>query len=265
MFEMSDKVQDTKHISRIKKFRRAAKKYLTKDLLASVYEFLVVDDVHECPYFAAGLESFAVLLKGKSLEQLHKYDKEFEQCFLVNNFDEEIKLVGDSLFDKRCVHFANRLMTAPLKPENYKKLNITDIQLSKVSACRDRRLKLIVDHYKSLGLNVHFLPKKLLEFNRNFGREYARKYPNTGILAIIYTLQMLQPKTLWIVGLDFYQSDYLVRRVHQNPIDLQREKIRRINLVKVTAGIFAQYPDTKINMVSYYKGFPAPPNVEILS
>lgn len=263
---MSDKVQDTKHISRIKKFRRNAKKYLTRDLLSSLYEFLFVDDVHECPYFAAGLESFAVLLKGKSLEQLYKYDKEFEQCFLVNNFDEEIKLIGDSLDGKECVHFVNRLMTAPLQKKHYERFNITKIQLPKVSAVGDRRLKTAVAHYKSLGLKTHFLPKKLLEFNKqHFDEEYAKKYPNTGIVAIIYALEMLRPNTLWIVGLDFYQSDYLVRRPHANPIELQQEKMKRLDMVGVTAKILSRYPDVQINMVSYYKGFPAPPNVEILS
>jgi len=91
-----------------------------------------------------------------------------------------------------------------------------------------------------------------------------RKYPNTGIIAIIYALEMLKPKTLWLVGLDFYQSDYLFRRPHQNPLNVQQEKMGRINLVEVTANIFSRYPDTQINMVSYYNGFDEVENVKIL-
>lgn len=249
----------------IKKFLRARRRYVTKGLVSSLYEFFFVAGVEECPYFPTGMDSFAVLLKGKSLEQLPKYEKQFECCFLANNFDEEIRLIGDSLIGKKCVHFANRLMTAPLKPENYKKLNITDVQLMKVSACRDRRLKLAADHYKSLGLNVHFLPKKLIKFNKDFGMLYSKKYPNTGILTIVYALEMLRPKTLWVMGLDFYQSDYLTRRPHQSPIEVQRRQMEKIKMAEITANTFRRYPEVKINMVSYYKGFPAPPNVEILS
>lgn len=262
---MEDKPPESMYAS-VKESLHATRRYITRDCISSLYEFCFVKDVGRCPYFPTCLESFAILLKGKSLEQLPRYDKEFESCFVVNNFDEEMKLVGDSLTGKKCVHLVNRLMTAPLQKRNYKRLNITEVQLPKVSAVRDQRMKRAIEHYKFLGLNTHFLPKKLLELNRkDFGKEYAQKYPNTGILAIIYALEILRPKVLWIVGLDFYQSDYLARRPHQNPIDLQREKIKRTNLVEVTANVFRRYEDVKINMISYYKGFPTPPNVKILS
>jgi len=262
---MADMTKERRRISKTKELRKSARLYV-KDLLSLLYEACFVKPVGQCPYFPDGLDSFAILLKGKSLEQLPKYDGVFKHCFLVNNFDKEIEFIGDSLAGKKCVHVVNRLMTAPMSPENYKRFQITDVQLPKVSAFADRRLKKAAGHYESLGLRTHFLPKKLLEFNkRDFGREYARKYPNTGILAIIYALEMLRPKTLWIFGLDFYQSDYLFRRAHQNPIDLQREKMKRTNLVKVTANIFRQYPDVAIRMVSYYQGFPEMSNVKVLA
>jgi len=148
------------------------------DLLTSLYETCFVKQIHECPYFSKGMDSFSIMLKGKSLEQLPNYDKEFESCFLVNNFDKEIEAIGDSLLGKKCVHFVNRVMTAPLQPENYKRFNITEIQLLKISAYKDHSLRKAIRYYKSLGLNLHFLPKKLLEFNkRDFGKEYAKKYP----------------------------------------------------------------------------------------
>jgi hypothetical protein len=245
--------------------KQGARKVYAMDLLTSLYEMCFVRQIQECPYFPKGMDSFSIMLKGKSLEQLPNYDKEFENCFLVNNFDKEIEAIGDSLIGKKCVHFVNRVMTAPLQPENYKRFNITEIQLPKVSAIGDHSLKRAIAHYKHLGLNMHFLPKKLLEFNkRDFGKEYAKKYPNTGIIAIIYALEMLRPKTLWIIGLDFYQSDYLFRRPHQNPIHVQQAKMNRINLVEVTANIFKRYSDVGINMISYYKGFPEVENVRVL-
>lgn len=233
------------------------------ELLNSLYEAIFVKPVKECPYFPKGLDSFGVMLKGKSLERFPNYDKQFENCFLVNNFDMEIEVIGDSLSGKKCVHFINRTTTAPLRPENYEKLNITDIQLSLVSGLGEKRLKKAIKYYKSLKLKTHFLPKKLLEFNkRDFGKEYARKYPNTGIIAIIYSLEILQPKVLWLIGLDFYQCDYLFKRPKEYVLEHQQEKIKRINLVEVTANIFQRYPSTQINIVSYYKGFPEVQNVK---
>lgn len=235
-----------------------------KNLLSSLFEKYFIESEQESPYFPKRMESFGVILKGKSLEQFPRYDKEFKNCFLVNNFDKEIELMGNSLIGMKCVQFVNRLETACMFPENYQKFNIADIQLSKVSAFGDQRLRRVIKYYKSLGLKTHFLPKKLLLFNKEFDKEYAKKYPNTGILAIIYALEMFRPKVFWIIGLDFYQSDYLVRRPHQNPIHVQRAKMKKLNLVEVTANILKRFPSVKVNIVTYYRGFPNLPNVEIL-
>ena len=260
---MKDKSGDPSHknISEITKSIRKS----FRNRLTALHDKFLVKDVDCCPYFDRRLDSFGVVLKGKSLEQFTKYDKEFESCFLVNNFDKEMNAVGDSLEGMNCVHFVNRVVTTtPLQPENYKRLDLTEIQLPKVSAIGDKTLKQAICHYKSLGLKVHYLPKNLLKFNKEFGPEYANKYPNTGILAIIYALEMLRPRTLWVIGLDFYQSDYLFRRPHQSTIAVQRAKMERTNLVEITANIFRRFPDVQINMVTYYEGFPEVPNVKIL-
>lgn len=260
-------MKDKSDTSLYRRYRNAVKNTRSGlvEAMGTFYDRYLVADIEECPYFPEDLDSFGVLLKGKSLEQFATYAKEFDDCFMVNNFDKEIEAVGPSLQGKRCVQFVNRLMTAALQKEYYERFAITDIQLPKVSAFKDRKLKKPIDHYKSLGLKMHLLPKKLLKFNReDFDEEYTKKYPNTGILAIIYALEMLRPRTLWIIGLDFYQKDYLFRRSHQNPIEVQRAKMDRINMVDVTANIFRRFPDVKINMVSYYEGFPEVPNVKIL-
>jgi len=104
----------------------------------------------------------------------------------------------------------------------------------------------------------------MLEFNKFFGPEYADKAPNTGFLAIVYALELLKPKNLWVIGLDFYQSDYLFRRAHQSPLNKQQEKMERIDLINIFTKIIKDYPETKINFLSYYKEFPRLKNLHML-
>lgn len=223
-----------------------------------------LQDEHYPEYFKENIENFGVILKGKSIEKISKIYQNYNDCFIVNNFDKEIELLEEYLVGKNTVHFVNRLLAASLTPGNYKKMVINDIQLSKVSAEGDGQLKKAIKHYKSLGLKTHFLPKRLLMFNRDFGPEYANKYPNTGVLAIIYALDIIRPKNLWIIGSDFYQADYLVRRPHANHIEIQRAKIEKVDMVNVFINILKRYPEVNVNMVTYYEGLPELGNLTIL-
>jgi len=218
----------------------------------------------ECSYYSEG-GSFGVVLKGKSIELLGEVEHNFENCFIVNNFDMEIEAVGDILKNKNCVQFVNRLLTAPLTRSNYEMLGVRHIQLPKATSFLDFKMREVMKVYSDYGMTLHYLPKSLLEFNKNFGKEYAKKCPNTGAMAIYYALKMLRPKVLWVIGLDFYQHDYLFRRTHQNPLELQREKMDRINLVQVMADLFKSNPDTQIKMVTYCDDFPELENVEIIN
>ena len=58
--------------------------------------------------FDGNVENFGIILKGKSIEKLPEVSKSFNDCFIINNFDEEIKVIGDHLLGKNIVHFTNR-------------------------------------------------------------------------------------------------------------------------------------------------------------
>jgi hypothetical protein len=215
--------------------------------------------------FPENIENFGVILKGKSLEKIHKVYRNYDRCFIVNNFDKEIELLEEYLINKCTVHFVNRMIVTPLLPSNYRRMGISEVQLSKPSLKGDRTLRRAIRHYKSLGLRFHLLPERLLRFNSDFGPEYANKYPNTGVLAIVYALDIIQPKNLWIVGLDFYQEDYLIGRAHHTPpLTQQQEKMRRTNLINAFIGILKRYPEVNVHIVTYYDGFPKLKNVHIM-
>jgi len=216
--------------------------------------------------FKTNIESFGVVLKGKSIEKLPKVSNEFDDCFIVNNFDKEIDIVGDSLLNKKIVHFSNRShLTAPLKPENYNKLKIREVQMYKPRVIWDKTFWYIVYHYESLGLRAVFLPKHLMKVSVDlFGAEFAKKFPSTGLLAIYYALEIIKPRNLWIVGLDFYQSDYLVRRAYNTPIDVMRSKMERTDAPGAVNKWIKDHKDVNFHMVTYFDGFDSEPNLDIL-
>lgn len=232
-------------------------------ILAS--DFLPIWNTNQEPklHFNAGIENFGVILKGKSVEKIGMVYENYADCFLVNNFDKEMALLEKYMVNKNVVHFVNRLLTAPLAPENYRKLRIKDIQLTKTSAVGDVDFKRAILHYRFLGLKTHYLPERLLQYNQAFSSEYANKYPNTGVLAIIYALDIVRPKHLWIVGLDLYQHDYLFRRSHQSPLHKQREKMKRIDMINVFRNVAQRFSSTKIHLVTYYDGFQESENLVI--
>ena len=216
--------------------------------------------------FKPNIENFGVILKGKSIDKLSWVAKEFSNCFIVNNFDKEIELIGEYLLGKNIVHFSNRsFRTAPLTLENYNKFGISEIQLYTSNIFWDKRLLYAVYLYQSMGLRTVFLPKYLLHFSRiMFGQEYEKKFPLTGLSAIIYALEIIKPKNLWIIGLDFYQSDYLVRRNWNTPIEVMRNKIARTAPHSAVNKWIKQYSNVNFTIVTYFDGLIPQKNLKIL-
>ena len=124
-------------------------------------------------------------------------------------------------------------------------------------------------HYASmfLDLNVYFLPEKLRKYNDRFGDEYKLKFPNTGVLSIIYTLDILKPKNLWLFGLDFYTTDYYVEQIkspHPTSKTVQNSKIVRLNIIDAACNYFEEFSDTNIMLGSYYDEWPDIQNLHLL-
>ena len=216
--------------------------------------------------FQPGIKNFGIILKGKSIEKLPLISEKFNDCFIVNNFDKEIEIIGDYLVGKNIVHFSNRsFRTAPLKNINYKRLGINEIQFYKNSILWDKRSLYIIYLYNLLGLSTVFLPKRLLKNSASiFGSEYKEKFPSTGLLAIYYALEIIKPKNLYIVGLDFYQSDYLVRREWNTPIEIMRKKMSKTDSSGVVNNWIKNYQKVNFIIGTYFDGFTAYKNLTIL-
>ena len=222
----------------------------------------------KCEYFPESIDNFAVLLKGSSLENIYKYYKNFDKCFIVSDYDDELMHVGKFLKGKDIAHFTNRSKQSSLSKINYKKLNIKHIQTGQVFRVNHFRLFEAYFHYKKMMVNlkVHALPETLLKFHGDFGVEYDLKFPNTGILALIYTLEIIKPKVLWVFGLDFYSQPYMVEQSQGTTLDLEQQqyKLDKLNLPTYVSGLFQKYPETKIMMASYYGKWPEIQNMELI-
>ncbi len=80
-------------------------------------------------YFEKNLDDFGVILKGASVARLPQVSDRFDHCYMVNNFDRNVKnedteysIVAPELKGKKIAHFVNRLNTAPYCPNITKNL-----------------------------------------------------------------------------------------------------------------------------------------------
>lgn len=211
--------------------------------------------------FPENPSSFGVLLKGSSLSQFPKYSEKFNHCFIVNDFKKEIEYIGNFLEGKKIVHFVNKSHHAPLRQSQYLYLNIDNIQIYQAFNFFEIGLLKAWLRYTVLRKKINWLPDNLLKFNKSFGKEFIKKFPNTGILAVIYALEIIRPKELWIFGMDFYKTNYLFRRDYHTTLSPQIEKYEKLGLIEYVAELFKKYPSTRINLVTSYKEFPEVDNV----
>ena len=97
-----------------------------------------------------------------------------------------------------------------------------------------------------------------------FGSEFEKKFPSTGLLAIYYALEIIKPKNLYIVGLDFYQSDYLIRREWNTPIEIMRNKMEKTDAPGAVDKWINDYSDTNFIIGSYFEKFAPHNNLHLI-
>jgi len=212
--------------------------------------------------YKENLDSFAVLLRGKSIEKISTAKGQFEDCMFVNNFDAEVKRFGNDLKCERSMQLVNQQTTVIWKEENYKEMGVKDVIFYKPKKAENEKMKDAKAVYKKYGLNIHYMPENILKYAKLFGKK--DKFPNTGMLAIFYAVKELKPKDLWIVGLDFYQTDYIERKFHQSPLEKQQQKMADFNIPSIfEEHILKAHPEINFHLVTYYDDYPDLKNVEI--
>ena len=121
-------------------------------------------------------------------------------------------------------------------------------------------------------MKCHLLPEEALKYNDFFDDKYylkpgdsnyRAKHPNTGVLAIIYAAGLLKAKNVWIIGLDFYQSDYLYRRPWQTPIENQQLKMKNTDMIGHFIDITKRTPDVNFHLITKASNIPESDNLKV--
>ena len=205
------------------------------------------------------IENVGILLRGKSLENLEKISDKFRTCFIVNDFKEELEMFRSLLKDKHIFHFANSMRDAALQRDQYRDFRIKTIMFSFTetmameSKNKKKNPRVLEDHYRSLGLtNIHFLPSIL--------ENTTKSIKNTGLSCIMYVSKFIRTPNIWIAGLDFYESDYLVKENFK----YQRQKAKDIKMIESFVKIVRAHPNITYHLSSrHYEGLPSMENLRV--
>lgn len=203
------------------------------------------------------MKNFGILLRGKSLENINLILNNFNNCMIVNNFKIELSKFSKYFKEKNIIHFVNSMKSASLTQDQYKEFNINKIQFSFTKKHRNdlhslKRINSIINYYKELNLDFNYSPNNLYEQIFNIH--------NTGVSSILYVSEILQPKNIWIIGLDFYQNDYMIKKNQSH----QQKKSNDIDLVGSFLKIINNHQNINYNLISYYKNFPKLKNLNLI-
>ena len=153
-----------------------------------------------------------ILGRGTSLKKLSVYNNiEDKSVSIINNFNHELELdyIKDFLKGKSITQFINRESASFLTPQHYSNFNI------------DCVLNVLKDEYNQSfirgtlnqnNIKTNYLPNSILDFSK----DGKGGFPTTGILGIVYSTVVLNEKNIYIIGVDFYDTNYNSGRVSQD-------------------------------------------------
>jgi len=191
------------------------------------------------------MKKVAVLGRGASLREYAKHYTEFDYLYIVNDFMQEIEMLGFHKFlGKHITHVVGRTPQNSMHRQYYEKLGIDTIQANcflmenfihenefaikvlPLPECMKGRgyptLSWDVIH-EAISCEAFFEHWEMLDF---LEKEYEeaiwetqirelvpiRIWPTTGILAIDLALTENNLDEIHLYGFDFYENDYLVKK-----------------------------------------------------
>ena len=214
---------------------------------------------------SSNLKNFGIICKGKSILGLPEIEKEFDECYIVNFFEKELYHFETVFRKKKIIHFVNRIRTAAMKRETYKHFKIHNIQMAAPFKLSDKKFIVSYLKYRYLGLKVNTMSKKVLhKFHYTGNDAYKNKFPNTGILSILYASEVLSVKNLYIIGLDFYTNDYLYKTPTASPFEVTNQRFINLKITDFFLNYIENKQDTNFYLRTNYKFSNRPKNLILI-
>jgi hypothetical protein len=213
----------------------------------------------------------------------------FDNCYVVNHFEKELSQFRDIFDSMEITQFINRRGTVRMSKQTYEDFGITELQYNMPQFINGWWRKQRIPHMQTLqadkktkkrwreycddyGLVLLWLPDDVLFWNEwfairhveNYPGEYMWKHPNTGIQACIVAAETKGSEEIYVVGLDFYQDDYLHRRDVCLPLTRQRAKMKRTRMIEHFEDVLDHYKDIQWHIVTNYKSLRHGDHVELL-
>jgi hypothetical protein len=234
------------------------------------------------------MKKVAVLGRGKSLEFLNSLPEvdayvitnnwglELNQQFIIDRFSDNkpiIHVLSLSIFNAPGMDFSELL-------KHYKKFNIQKIILPYVRECVPGGEQSYFEvEGKSNTISAESLPDEVKPFMWEAGKDNCpknytgKKYdlPTTGMAGVLYATAIMNPKEIYICGMDFYEKTYAFqteREEERNKIDSKGvmgvSEFERIPMkIFLTENIIEKFPDKKFFISTYGSYKPNKDNVEV--
>ena len=216
-----------------------------------------------------------ILARGASLKEIEKLkDEKYDLCVIINDWKREVKydFVEEFLLKQsKIYHYICREYFALLPQDIYKKFNIEKVYLN----CLEReykgvppyppnRLKKVLD---SMDVKSDYLEDDILQFSEPRSPSEMRLpgFPTMGVLTTTHVAGCLGYDDVTVVGLDFYEAEYLTVCSSTNTKEAPKksgiDKAPRMkNWIK---NVIQQIPKVNFTFFTYSSFNPDLPNVTI--
>jgi len=222
-------------------------------------------------------KSAIILARGASLENIKTLaEQEYDLCVIVNDWKREVNFdyVEQFLLRQRNLYqYVCREHFTILPQEVYKKFNIKKVYLN----CLEKEYKgirpysnnTIKRRLDAMGVQSDFLGDKILQFSEPRSPQELRLpgFPTMGVLTTTHVAACLGFEDVTVVGLDFYEAEYLTVCSSTNTKEAPKksgiDKAPRMkNWMKK---VIEQLPDVNFKFYTYSSFNPGLPNVQIFN
>tara|TARA_Y100000114_G_C11763606_1_gene331568 strand:+ start:8446 stop:9147 length:702 start_codon:yes stop_codon:yes gene_type:complete len=217
-----------------------------------------------------------ILCRGKSLENIKLLNnEEYDTCIIVNDFKREVlhSYVKDFLAKQKNIeHFICRENFALLTKQMYDYFNVKSVTLNVLKKeysgeppyRTPSRLKLMLDN---MNVKSKYLDDSILKYSEPRKPTELRLpgFPTMGVLTTSYAAAVLGYTDITVVGLDFYEAEYLTvcssTKTKEAPKKSGIDKAPRMK--NFLANLLEKFPDTLFTFYTYSSFNPGLKNVKI--